>query len=128
MNGARPALIVAAPSTDSREALPSPAAVTDAVGDGLKAAGWSREQATDFILDVREGKVPIQDEVPPADPVEWAAVVVTFGQAQATFTAGFEGPFRLAQRGIHEAFPDLDLYVDAVPAPSTDPYPSGSHQ
>jgi len=121
MNGARPAIVVAAPSTDDLKALPSPEAVTDAVVDGLKAGGWSREQATDFVLDVREGRTPIQDEVPPAEPIEWAAVVVTFGQAQATFTTGFEGPFRLAQQGIHETFPDLDLYVDAVPAPSTNP-------
>jgi hypothetical protein len=80
----------------------------------------SREQAADFILDVRKEKVPTQDEVPPAGPVEWAAIVVMFGQVQATFTAGFEGLFRLAQRGIHKAFPGLELYVDAVLAPSAD--------
>ena len=118
MNGACPAIVVAAPSTDDLEALPTTDEVLKAVIDGLKTGGWAREQATDFVLDVRKDRVPIQDEVPPTEPVEWATIIVVFDQSQATFTYGFNGPFRLSMEGIHDAFSELDLYVDAVPAPS----------
>ena len=121
MNGARPAIVVASPTREDLEALPATDTVLEAAIDGLTTGGWGREQATDFIIDVREGDVPIQDEVPPAEPVEWPAVVVAFDQSPATFTYGFDGPFRLAMTGVHEGFPDLDLYVDAVPAPSATP-------
>lgn len=119
MDGARPAIIVASPTRDDPEALPSTDVVLEAAIDGLATDGWGREQATDFIIDVREGNAPIQ--FPSMEPAEWPAVVVVFDQSEATFPFGFDGPFRLAMRGIHEALPDLDLYVDAVPPPGAEP-------
>jgi len=95
------------------EDIPPGADVADAITDRLNEHGWSNP--SDLLIDVREGAVPIQDEVPPADPVEMYGVVAVFSQTEATFTHGYSGVFRLAMDGIHEQFPELQIYVDAVP-------------
>jgi hypothetical protein len=95
--------------------VPPVADVVDTAREVLEAAGWSNP--SDILIDAREGELEIQDEVPPAPPVDVYGVALVFSQTEATFQYGYEGPFREVLEGLADEYPEQELWISAVPSP-----------
>jgi hypothetical protein len=113
MDTCHPALYIVHPSElDDPEKVPAAAEVTEVITERLEDAGWSNPW--DFLLDVREGTVMIQDEVPPADPVEWYGVIAVFDQSEATMTHGYNKVGRPAiqqYNTLQQQEPNIDSVI-----------------
>lgn len=111
MNGCYPAILLV-PKSGGVDVPPASEAVAVATG-ALERAGWSHPSNT--LIDAREGKMPIQDEAPPKDPVDVFSVALVFEQTEATFQYGYEGPFGEAMHALHAEYPDFHIRIGAVP-------------
>lgn len=90
---------------------PSEAEVAEVVNEALEEVGWT---AADAVTDVRAGVREVQDEVPPADPVEVAGVTVVLDQLPAPEAEGYyDGPFEVVKMALGEAF-EAEVWIDAV--------------
>lgn len=129
MSNCRPALLVANGGTTSykaHEELPDADEVRDIVVTALEGAGWG--SGSDMIHDIREEETLIQHEVPPTDPYEAYAVVITFGQIPITdYNRHREGPFRFSNIesplfAVIEALPreldEVEVWLDGSDAGS----------
>lgn len=72
---------------------------------------WS---PSDMVVDVRRGERLLQEEYPPADPIEVEGVTVVFGQVPAPEAEGYyDGPFQTAKLALGRELP-VEVWIDAV--------------
>ena len=86
--------------------------VVSIVNEALEDSGWT--EGTNFI-DARAGTRELQDEVPPADPVDVDGVTVVFDQTPAPEAEGYgwSGPFATAKMALGEQL-HVEVWIDAV--------------
>lgn len=118
MTEAYPALfVVPRPVEDGEDGVmrtpepPTADEVTDVVNEALESAGWTPH---DTVLDARRGARQLQEEVPPADPIEVEGVTVVFAQSPAPEAQGhYSGPFEVSKQALGKKY-SAEVWIDAV--------------
>lgn len=86
--------------------------VLQTVNDALEDVNYTPH---DTVLDVRRGARDLQDEIPPAAPIEVEGVTVVFDQVQAPEASDYyDGPFEVAKMALGREFDDCEVWIDAV--------------
>lgn len=100
-----PALVIVGESYDKDTAPDS-----EAVREVLQDTEWGLSG----VISIQQGPVEIQHEQPPTEPYDAYGVVVVFEQSPTQAEYDWDGPFRDAERALHEAFDDIEIWIDAV--------------
>jgi hypothetical protein len=83
--------------------------VLEIIQEALESNRWN--QWHDDVLSVRTETTEIQDEVPPADPIDITVVTVVLSQQHVT--ERYPGPFEIVLNILKSEF-DQEVWIDAA--------------